>query len=573
MSTTAPPRRCFLTFDETKTRIVALYPFSLELNAAIRDVPGREFDDKRKRWSFPVNPHSVLEFRTRAVALGWQVQIEPTLADHLNREYRDGKAAAAIRERGDHDIVFDFKTEPYAHQRAGLAFLAQLGGGALFWEMGLGKTKTAIDFAEWLKARDPNPQNFGVLVICPNTVKRNWAAEIEKHAGHTDWVIPSGTMVKRASQLGTSTYTIVNCEALSLDPLAKAIIAFPWDLVVVDESTRFKTPGATRTKNLHKMATKTKHRVVLTGTPITGAPSDAWAQLEFVKPGLFGKKFWSFRDHFLQRDFFGNVVGIKPEVADELKARIDSVSYRILKEQVLDLPPKVYSDRRVEMDGDQRKAYNQMRDELRIEIDAMTEVRANNILTMLLRLTQVTAGLVGSSQHGYEWLGDRAAKVRELDDLLLDELKGEQVVVFGLYQRELEELAKRYSEGMRAEVGYPPIIYGPTPEASRSQLVEHFQRGSIQRLFVQSRTGGIGITLTAAQTAIYHTRSWSLEEYLQSQDRLHRIGQKGTVSIIHLRAEASIDDDIADALNDKQAMADRLTGDTARKLAAKILAH
>lgn len=579
LQSSGPPQRVFLTYSDDKAVVVAHYPYSPAVNAAMKDVPGRAFDPRAKKWSFPVNPANVLALRARLVGLGWALAIAEDLKAALNAMYRDTAAAAEVRKAGDSDIDFAYLTEPYAHQRAGLDFLVKLNGGALFWEMGLGKTKTAIDFAEYLyrqgRPGGSDPGNGSVLVICPNTVKRNWALEIEKHAGHNNWVIPAGAMTKRVTQLGSARYTIVNCEALSLAPLAPAIRDFAWDLVIVDESTRFKSPKAHRTKLLHKV--KAKRRVILTGTPITGKPEDAWSQLEFVRPGLFGKSFWAFTDRYLMKDWFGNVAGLKPETGDELRERIDSVSYRILKDQVLDLPPKVYSDRRVTMDGDQLRAYRQMRDELRIEIESMPNVRAANILTVLLRLTQVTAGLVGSKDSGYQWLGDRAAKVRELDDLLNDELKGEQVVIFGLYQRELEELADRYDAGgsniLVAGLGAPhrPIIYGPTPEAVRATLVNEFQAGDRRLLFVQSRTGGIGITLTAAQTAIYHTRSWSLEEYLQSQDRLHRIGQTGTVSIIHLRAEESIDDDIADALTEKQTLSDHLTGDTARKLALRIL--
>jgi len=213
------------------------------------------------------------------------------------------------------------------------------------------------------------------------------------------------------------------------------------------------------------------------------------------------------------------------------------------------------------------------------------------VLTQLLRLTQITAGLLGEGDR-YEWLADKAAKVRELDNLLNDELRHESVVVFGLYQRELEELAARYTEGALETVrmirtedaiidgnfgkrirpgAQLPIIYGPTPEKRRHELVEEFQRGERRLLFIQTRTGGIGINLTAAKNAVYHTRGWSLEEYLQSQDRLHRIGQTGTVNIIHLTAEGTVDERIAEALASKQNLADTLTGDAARRLAAEVL--
>ena len=549
--------------------IICQFPYSPAAIAAIRDVPGRTYDPTTKVWSIPVNAQNVLALKQRLAQIGWGLELGGSLRDELNEQYAGMRDAAKARAAGDSNIAFDYFTEPYAHQRAGLEFLVRLGGGALFWEMGLGKTKTAVDYAEYLaKLQSP----FRVLVLCPNSVKRNWGAEITKHANHADYVVLAGPARKRKAAIGTARYTIANVEMLSAGDSIVPLRDYPWDLVIVDESTRFKSPQANRTKALFKM--KARHRVILTGTPITGKPEDAWAQLEFVQPGIFGK-FWNFRDRYLALDFFGHVTGIKPGLEREVADRIDSVSYRILKSQVLDLPPKVYTDRFVKMQGEQLRAYNQMKDELRIEIEMMEVVRASTVLTMLLRLTQVTAGLVGSSDAGYQWLGDKAAKIVELDDLLNDDLRDEQVVIYGQYQRELQELAKRYASwsGPHAEPPGLPIIYGPTPEPDRARLIAEFQAGDRRRLFVQTRTGGIGITLTAAKTAIYHTRSWSLEEYLQSQDRLHRIGQTGTVTILHLRAEGSIDDDIADALNDKQALADDLTGDRVRKLAGRILAR
>lgn len=557
--------------------LVAAFPYSPEITAVMRDLPGREFHAVRRVWTFPLTPENVLQLYERLRVLGWGLIIPPDVRTELRATADAVRDAALVRKAGDSDIAFDYFTQPYAHQRAGLAFLARLGSGGLTWEMGLGKTKTAIDYAEWIsESGSDHNANLRVLVICPKTVARNWTAEIEKHAGHSDYAfLAHGAMAKRIPALATARYSIVNCEALSLAPMAKAIKAIEWDLVIVDESTRFKTPKAARTKTLHKL--NAKRRVILTGTPITGKPQDAWSQFEFVSPGLFGKNYWAFEQRYLAKDWFGNVTGLQPSTADELRNRIDSRSYRILKADVLDLPPKVYTDRRVTMTTEQAALYAQMRDELRIEIEGNPRLTANNILTMLLRLTQITAGLVGSNDTGYRWLEDNA-KVAELD-AMLDELGNEQVVIFGLYQKELEALSARYDTGglvvslADAASRVPPIIYGPTPEAVRHQLVTEFQAGDRRLLFAQVRTGGIGINLTAAKTAIYYSRDWSLESYLQSQDRLHRIGQTGTVSIVHLVAEGTIDDDIAKAIIEKQQLSDILTGDGARKLAREVLAQ
>lgn len=539
------------------------YPYSPTVSEVIRRIPGREWRGAYKVWTIPLTATNALLLRDGLRDVGWTLDIPRDIAAGLNEQYRASAAAAEVRKAGDSDIAFDYVTEPYAHQRAGLQFLVHLDGGALLWEMGLGKTKTAIDFAEYRKLDR-------ILVICPNTVKRNWGDEIEKHAGHQDWLLPKGTLKQRVTQLAAARYTIINAEAMSHKVMADGLRDIEWDLIICDESTRFKTPTAARTKALMKL--RTKRRIILTGTPITGKPQDAYVQFEWVRPGTFGKSYYAFAERYLAKDWFGSVVGIKPGMDRELRSRIDVTSYRILKDDVLDLPPKVYATRRVEMTGEQRRAYNQMRDELRIELEHADDLRANNILTVILRLTQVTAGLIGEKGK-YQWL-ENNAKQAELDALLNGDLAGEQVVIFGLYQRELEELAARYDRGpqlLHNKMPLLPIIYGPTPEAVRHELISQFQLGERRLLFAQVRTGGIGINLTAAKTAIYYTRSWSLEEWLQSQDRLHRIGQTGTVNIVSLVAEDSIDQQIADALGEKKNLADNLTGDAARALAAQTL--
>lgn len=547
----------------------------------LRSIPGREWNKAYKLWVVPGAAETLLFIRDHKPA-----DCALTIDDAVKARFRidiDRLAGAHdVKLRGDSEIEHAYVTEPYAHQRAGLQFLTELGSGALLWEMGLGKTKTAIDYAEWLARREvvnevglhgtPNG-DIRVLVICPNTIKRNWLREIAMHAGHDDALVLDGSIAKRIGQLGQARYSIVNCEALSIATFAKALLECEWDLVIVDESTRFKTHNAARTKALLALVKHAQRRVILTGTPITGSPEDAWAQFEFIQPGIFGRHY-AFVDQFVERDYFGNAAGVKEGMESELARRIGRRSYRVLKSQVLDLPPKVYADRVVELTKVQAEAYRQMRDELRIEIDNLPEVNAFNVLTRLLRLTQVTAGLVGESPH-YQWIPDNA-KVTELDNLLNDELRGEQVVIFGIYQAELEALAQRYQDKQWTGTHYAPdprlgIIYGPTPEKVRHELIEQFQAGDRRLLFAQVRTGGIGITLTAARTAIFYSRSWSLEEYLQAQDRLHRIGQTGTVSIVHLTAKGTIDEAIAKSLAAKQSLADQLTGDDARRLAVELM--
>lgn len=544
------------------------------LRLLVKRIPGREWDKPARAWRVPAT-YDTLDTFTKLLPPGCSVMVHPMLRGQLLEQQQALVDGAQIKARGDADVDYPFRTQPYAHQRAGFAFLSRIGSGVLTWEMGTGKTKTAIDWCEWLEQETSD--EFRVLVLCPNSVRYSvWAQEIPKHAGHSNFVVPEGTGRVRASKIGTAMYTIMNVESLSSGESAKVMSAMEWDVVIVDESTRFKTPNANRTKRLLKM--KARYRLAMTGTPVPNSVADVWSQYTFVRPGLLGS-FWAFKEGYLNKDFFGNVVGVRPERAQELQQRLDSVSYRVLKRDVLDLPEKVYTDRIVGLSEVQAKAYVQMQDELSMEVPDQSgdRVFAASVLTQLLRLTQVTAGMIGE-RGSYVWDKDNP-KLMELDWLLNDELRSEQVVIFGLYQFELEQLAARYYNNWGAfrpswhkGAGLTgPIIYGPTNAALRDEFITEFQDGRLRLLFCQVRTGGIGITLTRAKTAIYFTRSWSLEDYLQSQDRLHRIGQTGTVQILHLIAKGTVDEAIAKSLDRKQTTADLLTGDNLRALRRTLL--
>src|SRR5512137_631082 len=256
----------------------AIFPPDPELITLIKAVPGRKWNPTMRVWDIPSTPET-LE--------GLRASLPPDVQLHADEQVRDAHArqlaalshANSARARGDSDIEFDYVTQPYGHQRAGLEFLAHLGGGALLWEMGTGKTKTAIDYCEWLALQPDGPgDDLRVLVICPNTVKRSWGDEIVKHADHASYVVDK--------PVGGARYTITNCEKLSLKSTLAPLASREWDVVIADESTRFKNPTAARTKALHRL--KAHQRLILTGTPITGKPEDAWAQFQFVAPGLLG---------------------------------------------------------------------------------------------------------------------------------------------------------------------------------------------------------------------------------------------------------------------------------------------
>lgn len=491
-------------------------------------------------------------------------RIDPTPAlvqrsrDDLERQAK----TTEVKTQGDATVPnYAYATAPYAHQRMGHYLLDQNDSFALLWEMGTGKTKSIID-DELCRKIKGEMADAPALVICPNEVTAQWKRQVPLHSGGglTAEVL-SGPTKKRKVQLMNSTADVVimNCESLIW--LKDELLSKVWRSIIVDEATRFKNSQALRTKILMKM--RAKRRRILTGTPITNSPVDAYAPFTFLDPALFGS-WWHFMKRYVQKGGYGGYQIIGFLNLEELREKTARVSSRVLKRDVLDLPEKTYYDQTVELNEETLKHYKSMRELLRTEFMARGEVaesKAQIVVTQLLRLAQIAGGTLQQGDQSY-YIPDNP-KLKALKDIVADLPPTEKVVVYGVYQKELEGIRDAFSDLA------PRILYGETPKPEREEIVAEFQdpQSGRRMLLAQIHSGGIGIDLFAAQTVVFYTRNWSLEDYLQAQDRLHRIGQVGTVNIIHLVAtlpgegEVSIDEVIGQALIRKQKFADIVTGD------------
>jgi SNF2 family DNA or RNA helicase len=465
--------------------------------------------------------------------------------------------ALEVKRAGTADIDgFEFITDPWPHQRAAVAIAASVPGYGLWWEMGTGKTKAAIDTARYLDAKR-------VLVICPNEITYNWRREIRQHAGEEATILEGPLAERRALLLGRPQrlcrFVILNVEAVA--PLVDALCNGSWDVVIVDEATRFKNPKAKRTQALKALAPHAKHRMILTGTPVTHSLLDLYAPLDFLYPGILGHfQYFKFRyfDPMWNRYHARFELVPRPDTIDELLGIIDHVTYRVTKKQVLpDLPEKLppqYME--VTLAGEQALAYQRMDHTFRAWVrtikneDLMAEAKI--VLTKMMRLSEITSGFLRSEDGLTHWFPNHA-KVQVVDELVADLAPG-KVVIFCQWRPECEFYAERYeSEGAA-------LIYGDMQPRDRDAIVNAFQTESSPRILVcQEGSGGIGINLTAAATCIYTSRSYSLEQYLQSQDRLHRAGQKQEVNIIIVQARDTIDEDIDSVLTGKKSIADLVT--------------
>ena len=472
---------------------------------------------------------------------------------------------------------YKFKTKPYEHQLKALEKSWASDTYALFMEMGTGKSKVLVDNIAILYDRGAIK---GALIVAPKGVYKNWdAIEFPTHLpDHIEctkvlWE-PTATKKKQAEldtlfdDKGDLKILIMNVEAFStskgLDFAHSFLNIFLGRaLIGIDESTTIKSPTAKRTKNILKIGDLAKYRRILTGSPVTKSPLDLFSQCEFLDPYHLGHaSYYSFRARYanmVKRNFGGRQVQLVVSYRrlDELADILDKFSYRVLKEDCLDLPEKVFTKRLIELTPEQDKAYKQMKQMALAMLDNGEVMTTVNVMTQLMRLHQITCGHFKADDGT-----TTALKNNRMDALLqlLEETDG-KVIIWANYREDIKNivaaLKKAYGDASTVE------YHGGVDSTLRQEHIAQFQqKNGPTRYFVgNAQTGGYGITLTAANTVIYYSNSYDLEKRLQSEDRAHRIGQTGSVTYVDLIAENTVDDKIVKSLRNKINIANEIMGE------------
>lgn len=469
---------------------------------------------------------------------------------------------------------YPFKNKPFDHQRKYLERFWKKPVAALFADMGTGKSFMVINNIAMLY--DVGKIN-SALVIAPKGVYRNWVdQELPKHLpehiiSRTALWTPSPRKAERAELDSLWDVTedlkilVMNVEALSTTKgfeYAKRFAMYTKCFMAIDESTTIKTPTAKRAKNVVKVGTHAQYRRIMTGSPVTRSPMDLYQQCDFLSNEcLDSPSFYAFRARYailvekhMGSHSFKKIVGYRK--LDELKEKLDRFSYRITKDECLDLPPKVFIKREVQLTKEQLKAYEEMKTLALAMFDGGLTTTVN-ALTQLMRLHQITCGH-SKLDDGTEI----SIPTKRTEELLsvIEETSG-KVIIWANYRHDIEsiklELQKEY--GMAAVGTY----YGDTDDEERRRVVREFQDPESElRFFVGNpRTGGYGLTLTAASTVVYYSNSFDLEVRLQSEDRAHRIGQTKSVTYVDLMVPGTIDEKIVRALRDKIDIANEVLGE------------
>ncbi|MDC3346388.1 DEAD/DEAH box helicase [Schleiferiaceae bacterium] len=471
---------------------------------------------------------------------------------------------------------YKFKTKPYAHQLTALEKSWNKENYAYFMEMGTGKTKVLIDNVAMLYDKG---KIDGVLIIAPKGVVKTWyEQELPTHLpDHIENVSvlwqPNITKTQQEKldtlfEIDSALHILVmNVEALSTEKGVKFATKFINShkaMMAIDESTTIKTPTARRTKNIIKIGLDAKYKRIMTGSPITKNPLDLYTQCEFLDPWLLDfASYYAFRNRYAEMKTM-HIRGRSIQVVDkfqnlgELSDIVKEFSYRVLKEDCLDLPPKVFIKRHISLTSDQKKVYEQMKEQAIAHLNGKVTTTMT-VLTQLMRLHQITCGYVTADDGTTQQV--ESNRLNELMSILED--TDGKVIIWANYQMSVSEimqaLTKKY--GANSFVHY----YGLTPQEDRQDYIRKFQNDPECRFIIGTpQTGGYGITLTEANTVIYYSNGYDLEKRLQSEDRAHRIGQKKTVTYIDLICEDTIDEKIVKALRNKINIASEVMGEELR---------
>ena len=470
-------------------------------------------------------------------------------------------------------INYKFKTKPFAHQLKALELSWKKEVYAYFMEMGTGKSKVLIDNIAMLY---DNGKINGALIIAPKGVYKNWYdSEIPTHLpDHIDKkvVLWQATINdKQQKKLNTLFESgedlhilLMNVESFSTKKgleFARKFLSCHKTLMAIDESTTIKNPSAKRTKNILTLSKHSNYRRILTGSPVTKSPLDLYSQCQFLDPWLLDhQSYYSFRTRYalMKTANFGGrsiqiVVGYRNLA--ELSDKLQPFSYRVLKDDCLDLPKKTFMKRVIQLSDEQQKVYKQMKQSALAILNGKM-ITTVNAITQIMRLHQITCGHFKADDGTIQDL--KNDRMNELMSVI-EEVEG-KAVIWAHYRHDVENIVKTI------EKKYPGSVvtyYGDTTQDERQSAIKKMQdKDSPVRFFVGTpQTGGYGITLTAASTMIYYSNGYDLEKRQQSEARIDRIGQEKPMTYIDIEAEGTVDERIVKALKAKVNIASKVMGE------------
>lgn len=469
-----------------------------------------------------------------------------------------------------------FSRPPLPHQRAGMAFFLEslkLGSGhvCLFDEMRTGKTYQAIHIAKYLL--EQNLIN-AVLVIVPNSIKRVWMEELRYDALRYSLfsTIIEGTKAKKRKQWESSgIFYIVNYESARADKLVmeqweQRKLASGGYMLICDEAHKLKNPESLQSKAI--LSLRPLYSVFMTGTPIANRPEDAFTMSDFVCPGILGRNIWDFRDMFAERGGFKGKQIIGYKNLDEVKYRLARISMRRKRADIM-FDKTLYQTRTGALKGEQKKAYESMRERLFAEVmnedGDWTTAKANTGLSKALRLYQISDGYLSPEPNTNVWF-DENWKTAELDAFIADYLDDiGKLVIWSRFVPPIEMLTKRYAKHGAVK------IRGAMKKGEAVENMYKFQRDPDCRIMVANILSAEGKGFQPATFAVMYDKWLSPHMNQQARDRIVGIKNPVPVTIISLVTEKAIDERVEVLLEKKRSFSKAILGDSAGDIKLPVM--
>ena len=541
----------FVTFD-----------FDMRVVNVIREFPSKYWYADEKKWELPFNK------------LGELISKIDWTDFNITGQY-----VSTEKKKAEMPKNFKFKTNPYEHQIVGFNFGLNNDRWLLGDEMGLGKTKQVIDIAVAKKMMNNYKH---CLIICGvNGLKWNWRNEVAVHSDESAYIL--GQRINRGKiSIGSNAdkftdvkmlssnpayFIITNVETLRDEEIASELQSLcksgEIGMIAFDECHKAKNPQTQQGKGILKLQADTM--IAMTGTPLMNNPFDLYIILKWL--GYEKHNFNAFKHHYAEYGGYGGyeVVGYKN--LSELQERLNEIMLRRKKEEVLDLPEKIYIDEYVDMTDKQKKVYNEVTMDVKANIDIIKT--ASNPLAELIRMRQATGytGILSS-------MIQESAKLDRMEELVEEAVSNnKKVVIFSNWTQMTdviyERLHKQYSVG---------VITGNTKDEDRQQIVSTFQDAEniafwhnreykhMDVLIGTIGAMGTGLTLTAGKVEIFLDEPWNKALKEQCVDRCHRIGQKDDITVYTIMCKNTIDERIHDIVEEKGAIADALVDGNVNKI-------
>lgn len=464
------------------------------------------------------------------------------------------------------ELMMPIKATPYRHQTEAFAYVCnQFGifdnrlksrGTALLMEMGTGKSLTAIAVAGCLYQHGMIDR---VLVVAPLSILGVWKEELEKFADFPyTLTILQGTSAKKKEQLAKLSGEGLQVVAVNYESawrLEKELLAYGADLVIADEAHKLKENRSKQSQGMHHIGDKAKYKLLLTGTVITNRELDVYSQYRFLNPQVFGTSFYAFRNHYFDMlGYGGHTPVFRKWMGDEFLQKMHSIAFRVTKAECLDLPEITEEIRSIDLERDAAKLYDSIEQESYAEMEE-SEVTTANVLTRLLRLSQITGGHLTDDDGVVNTVS--RAKLDALSDILDSAVaEDKKLVIMARFTPELDDIQELLE---KKKIGYA-VVRGGVKD--RDSEIHRFQYDDKCRVFVgQIAAAGLGITLTAASTMVFYSLDYSMSNFEQAKARIHRAGQKENCHYIYLVCKGTVDRNVLYALRQKMNLAKMLVDD------------